>query len=363
MFTLSKGVALVALVGAILYLVVLHLIPLKHCTTFFNAYLGSKPVDQESNSPVHKSEPPTPVSVNYHFTRKCNKTCGFCFHTEKSSYVATEEHMTRALQMLKDAGMRKINFAGGEPFLYPKKLAMLCRFAKVNLQLESVSIITNGTKVREEWMEENSRYIDILGVSCDSFDETTNIKIGRGTGENVTQLFRIRDWCSEFGVKLKLNTVVCTLNWEEDMSIIVSELRPFRWKCFQVLVVESENDSSGSSVNQDSRKRNAKTLLITDQQYAAFCDRHKHIASFVPESNAVMAESYLILDEHLCFLDKGSGEETQSPCILDVGVREALRHVRWDEDAFCRRGGLYDWSKISGNDGICGTQLSENLQF
>ena len=22
-----------------------------------------------------------PVSVNYHFTRQCNKTCGFCFHT------------------------------------------------------------------------------------------------------------------------------------------------------------------------------------------------------------------------------------------------------------------------------------------
>ena len=101
--------------------------------------------------------------------------------------------MTKALQMLKDAGMRKINFAGGEPFLYPKKLAMLCRFAKVNLQLESVSIITNGTKATEKWMRENSEYIDILGVSCDSFDEATNIQIGRGTGENVTQLFRIRN--------------------------------------------------------------------------------------------------------------------------------------------------------------------------
>ena len=34
-----------------------------------------------------------PVSVNYHFTRKCNKTCGFCFHTEKTSYVAPEADM------------------------------------------------------------------------------------------------------------------------------------------------------------------------------------------------------------------------------------------------------------------------------
>lgn len=132
-----------------------------------------------------------PVSVNYHFTRKCNKVCGFCFHTEKSSHVATEEEMKRGLKLLKDAGMRKINFAGGEPFLYPKQLAMLCEYCKVDLKLESVSIISNGTKITERWLEKYGQHIDVLGVSCDSFNEDTNIEIGRGTGENVTQLFRI----------------------------------------------------------------------------------------------------------------------------------------------------------------------------
>jgi len=28
-----------------------------------------------------------PISVNYHFTRKCNRTCGFCLHTEKVSVM------------------------------------------------------------------------------------------------------------------------------------------------------------------------------------------------------------------------------------------------------------------------------------
>ena len=265
--------------------------------------------------------------------------------------------------MLKDAGMKKINFAGGEPFLYPKRLAMLCKYAKQELQLESVSIITNGTKVTEKWLRDNSQFVDIFGVSCDSFDEATNIKIGRGTGENVTQLFRIRDWCSNFGIKLKINTVVCRLNWEEDMSSILSELKPFRWKCFQVLLVENENDSPKSSVDLDVRKRNAKKLLISDQQYEMFCERHKHVASFVPESNELMASSYLIVDEYLCFLDKGSGGETQSPCILDVGVREALRHIRWDEDAFYKRGGEYDWSKLSQGAATCTSGLPKSLQF
>lgn len=134
-----------------------------------------------------------PVSVNYHFTRKCNKTCAFCFHTESTSHVASEDTMKRGLRLLSKAGMRKINFAGGEPFLYPEKLAMLCRFCKEELGLESVSIITNGTKVTKRWMEKHGRWVDVMGVSCDSFDEETNKAIGRGTGENVTQLFRIRE--------------------------------------------------------------------------------------------------------------------------------------------------------------------------
>ncbi|KAJ6463989.1 hypothetical protein C8R45DRAFT_770134, partial [Mycena sanguinolenta] len=288
-----------------------------------------------------------PISVNYHFTRKCNKTCAFCFHTEKTSFVAPDADAQRGLCLLRDAGMRKINFAGGEPFLYPKKLAQLCRFCKEELGLESVSIITNGTRVTEGWMRANARWVDVLGVSCDSFDEATNVRIGRGSGENVKQLFRIREWCRALGVKFKLNTVVCKYNWEQDMAETVELLAPFRWKVFQVLLVEGENDSGGggTDIALDKRKRDARKLLISDEQFGAFHARHEHLACFVPEPNSLMASSYLILDEYLCFLDKGSGCEKQSRSILDVGVQAALDEVRWDQDAFQARGGMYEWSK------------------
>lgn len=46
----------------------------------------------------------TPTSVNYHFTRKCNYKCGFCFHTAKTSFVLPLEEATRGLQLLKDSG-------------------------------------------------------------------------------------------------------------------------------------------------------------------------------------------------------------------------------------------------------------------
>jgi radical S-adenosyl methionine domain-containing protein 2 len=184
---------------------------------------------------------------------------------------------------------------------------------------------------------------------------------GRGTGENVKQLFRIRDWCRALGIKFKLNTVVCDLNWQEDMSSTIQDLQPFRWKVFQVLFVEDENDASTSDTALDEHKRDARALLISNEQFEVFCGKHRHLDAFVPEPNDLMASSYLILDEFLCFLDKGSGKERQSRSILDVGVAKALEEIHFDKDAFVKRGGLYARSKEVDEEG-CGSAGVKELE-
>ena len=60
-----------------------------------------------------------------------------------------------------------------------------------------------------------------------------------------------------------------------------------------------------------------------------------------------MKGSYLILDEYMRFLDKGDGEEKASDSIVTVGVRQAMAQVRWEHNAFLKRGGFYDWTKTS----------------
>ncbi|RYO94504.1 hypothetical protein DL764_007823 [Monosporascus ibericus] len=284
-------------------------------------------------------EPDAPVSVNYFPSRKCNYTCGFCFHTDTSSYVLPIDEAKRGLRLLKEAGMRKLNIAGGEPFLYPHLLTELLRYCKEELSLESISIVSNGSKIREKWLRENCQWLDILAVSCDSFNPETNKKIGRGDdGGNVVRLFRIAGWCREYGIKFKLNTVVNTHNWDEDMVANIEQLAPFRWKVFQCLIVAGENDD-------ETRKRDARTFLVTDEQWRTFCNRHKHIPCYVPEDNKSMASSYLLLDEYMCFLDKGEGMMTKSESILQVGVKEAMRQVVWDKKSFVERGGIYDWRR------------------
>ena len=84
-------------------------------------------------------------------------------------------------------------------------------------------------------MEEYGYYLDILAVSCDSFNEDTNEKIGRrakvkcmhgkaiilcklgqvgisnfsqGRNDHLQIVSGVRDLCEEFNVMFKLNTVV-----------------------------------------------------------------------------------------------------------------------------------------------------------
>ena len=261
------------------------------------------------------------LSVNYHFTRMCNYKCGFCFHTQKSKEKLPIEKAINGLKLLKEYGVKKINFAGGEPFLYQKYLRELIRVCKEDLKIEKISVITNGSLVERDFFEKCGKYVDVFGVSCDSFDKEINIKIGRGTkGDNVEKLFKIRNLCKEYNIKFKLNTVVCRFNKDENMVENIKKLNPDRWKCFQVLMVKGENEDS-------SKLRDVTQFQITDEEFNDFIERHKEIKCLIPEPNTTMKSSYIILDEKMRFLDKGDGEETCSESILDVGVEKALEAI------------------------------------
>lgn len=277
---------------------------------------------------------------------------GFCFHTAKTSHVEPLDNAKRAMLLLKEAGMRKVNFAGGEPFMNAKFLGQLAQHCKSTLQLESVSIVTNGSKVTPTWLGEYGKYIDIMAVSCDSFDEATNVKIGRGTGKHLQKFRQLAGLCEEYGVMFKVNTVVNRYNWQEDMNAAIQAMGPKRWKCFQVLIIDEENGG-------DKTLRDAREFQITDEEFQFFCDKHKHNACFVPEGNGVMKSSYLLLDEYLCFLNKGVKGKTKS--ILEIGVKEAMKDVYWDEEGFQERGGEYSWTKPS--TGGCGEGKNPELEF
>ena len=58
--------------------------------------------------------------------------------------------------LLMNKGMEKINFSGGEPFIHQKGkfVGELVRYCKEDLQLPSVTIVSNGSLITEEWFQE-----------------------------------------------------------------------------------------------------------------------------------------------------------------------------------------------------------------
>ncbi|KAG8686134.1 Radical S-adenosyl methionine domain-containing protein 2 [Ceratobasidium sp. 423] len=309
--------------------------------------------------PIQAPPAPTdviPVSVNWFPHRQCNYECSFCFHTSKNSFILPLDQGKQALRELAEAGMRKLNISGGEPFLHPTYLGEVFKFCKEELGLESTSVVNNGSKVTEKWLDQYGQYLDIMAISCDTFDVETDLKHGRaenGKPTHIRRVFEVVQWCKERGIRVKLNSVITKHNFEEDMNDSIHELAPFRWKVFQVLLLEGENDGA-----ENGALRDARDLLITKDQFQSFLTRHKEQKCLVPEDNEAMKDSYLLLDEEMRRVKKRhpliSRLNPQRACIhpktpgrsiLEVGVRQAMQDAGFDNKAFIERGGVFDWTR------------------
>lgn len=80
------------------------------------------------------------------------------------------------LEYLKSIGITKINLAGGEPFLSPH-LRKMCEL--IRSMGFTVSIVSNGSLITKERIEELAGIISWLGLSVDSPEENDELIIGR----------------------------------------------------------------------------------------------------------------------------------------------------------------------------------------
>jgi radical S-adenosyl methionine domain-containing protein 2 len=113
--------------------------------------------------------------------------------------------------MCAEAGMKKLNISGGEPFLKAHFIGEIFKFCKEELKIESCSVVNNGSKVTESWLDEYGKYLDMMAISCDSFDPEVNIQLGRranNVGNHIGCVFRVAEWWRVRGIKVKINSVI-----------------------------------------------------------------------------------------------------------------------------------------------------------
>eukprot|EP01023_Acetabularia_acetabulum_P024575 TRINITY_DN236_c0_g1_i1.p3 TRINITY_DN236_c0_g1~~TRINITY_DN236_c0_g1_i1.p3 ORF type:complete len:318 (-),score=41.46 TRINITY_DN236_c0_g1_i1:373-1326(-) len=271
-----------------------------------------------------------PISVNLHLIKTCNYKCKFCFATfEDIGKVKPSlplQESIELLNLLKQAGTKKVNFVGGEPTIHRDIKPLMEHSRKLGF---TVSIVSNGSYLNQV-LDTHADCIDWVGLSVDSADEAVQAELGRGGGDHVRKSLELFDRLKELDIKTKLNTVVTKLNWQEDMSWFVKQAEPMRWKVFQVLPVQGQNDGK------------VEDLLISTSEFDHFVDIHREYNP-IAESNDTMTSSYLMIDPLGRFFHNTLGFYTYSKPITQVGVQQALQEIYWDEQKFLNRDGLYEW--------------------
>jgi len=231
---------------------------------------------------------------------------------------------------LVELGITKLNFVGGEPLLHPH-LKDLAALAKDNGL--TTSIVTNGSLLSQAKLLDLRPHLDWIGISIDSSLEGVEATIGRGRGRHVENTLRACNEVNKAGVKLKVNTVVTKLNFDEDMRPLIAELRPLRWKVFQMLIIAGQKDGFMAG------------LAPTNEEFAIFKRINSDIAlgSGEPptfETSDDMVDSYLMLGPDVSVIQNSNHQYKFIP--LETIVRTGLSGIV-SPKAYFSRGGKYDW--------------------
>ncbi len=282
-----------------------------------------------------------PRSVNYHLWQPCNMRCHYCFATfhDVVAEVLPKGHLPReeALRLVGALAERfdKVTFAGGEPMLCPW-LPDLIRAAKQ--RGAKTMLVTNGSKLTAPWIEALKGDLDWITLSIDSALDETYRRLGRtlaGKATPAAEYALKATWTQLAGMRLKVNTVVTALNVREDMSNLITAIRPERWKILQVLPIEGQNDGK------------VEPLVCAPGEFEAFVERHRGVEAsdivLVPEDNYAIRGTYVMVDPAGRFFDDAAGRHRYSEPILQVGLDRAFGQVSFSMDGFFRRGGEYDY--------------------
>ena len=271
----------------------------------------------------------SPLAINWHLTYQCNYRCSFCFFRNPDGRVPqppklsiTLEQAYRILEEIRDSGITRINYAGGEPTLV-KEFPFLVDYS-YDLGLK-VSVVTNGTGLTDKMLSSLQGKISAIKLSVDSSMETTEMELGRGYGNHVQNTIALAKKIREHNIRVMANTVVTSINYTEDMHSLIRLIAPVRWKVFQVLPIEGQNMVEYSN------------LKVSKSQFDSFVKAHADISSMLPENNELMIESYLMMDPKGRFFQNSGSRYKLSSSVLEVGISRALEEIAFNQDKFNER--------------------------
>jgi radical SAM protein with 4Fe4S-binding SPASM domain len=159
-----------------------------------------------------------PIKVNFVITDHCNSHCIFCGVETSCKYRFKDiGHIKRIIDLLAESEVLRINFFGGEPFLYPDLIEAIDYAHNKGI---FCTTITNGIGVKEDTIRSLSRYVDNMGVSLhgnrDIHEEMTRVK---GSYDKVMQTLEL---LRRYDIQIGINVTVTKMNYGELVPLFES---------------------------------------------------------------------------------------------------------------------------------------------
>lgn len=179
----------------------------------------------------------TPVlSAKIKLLWQCNLSCVFCSLPRPSAPVSREK-VSEILRSLKNRGLLKIHFSGGEAFLHPQIIPIIEDAASLGLQ---VNLTSNGTLITKEIARKivdcgvHSISISLDGSNAKTHDRLRGVK---GAFKATFKAIRALVKMSKKRPVIRVNTVVTSRNADDLDSIhalIQSISEKIKWKLIPV---------------------------------------------------------------------------------------------------------------------------------
>ena len=142
-----------------------------------------------------------PWVAHLYVTEQCNLDCHYCNEYDNSVPHPATSDLKRWLDKIRELGVARIGFQGGEPLKHPE-IAELVRYAK-SLGFYKVSMSSNGFMLTRELLRELEQ------AGLDSFhlsvDRMTPIASTRKSMKSVMHKF---DWFQTSAIKLNISGVL-----------------------------------------------------------------------------------------------------------------------------------------------------------
>ena len=152
----------------------------------------------------------------------CNLTCEHCFiscspHNRSFGYLSLSD-VQSAIEDAIPHGVKEFYFTGGEPFLNPDMVEILCW----TLKHGPATVLTNGTVFKDDWLgalqaaDASSIYSLEFRVSIDGFSAETNDPV-RGEGTFDRAMAGVSKLCNHGFLPI----ITATRVWEEESDLEV----------------------------------------------------------------------------------------------------------------------------------------------